>query len=377
MLPAVDPGRPAILNLITTMEPEGAQNVLLDTIRMLDRGRFRIIVGFLKDRGTALREFPLPREVEVVDYTRSGRFDPLVLFKLISTIRSEHIALVHTHLVHAGILGKTAAKLAHIPSVTTRHYASDAKEESVAYRLENRLTRGSAAVIAVSASVADYLCEHGIAAADRITVIPNGVDLMAFDPNRFDFASAQHDEEAVIGCAGRLRDQKGHAILLAAFERILHAGLRAHLEIAGIGPLRDALEQRVRDRGLSGNVVFLGAVNHAEMPALLARWDLFVMPSLWEGFGLAAAEAMAMERPVVASRVEGLAEVVADGTTGLLVPPNDPDSLAAAIVTLMASPDRRKAMGKHGRETVLRLYNARRMAETLTEVYEHVLQRAA
>lgn len=370
-------GPPAVLNLITTMEPDGAQVVLLDTLRLVasrSHRPYRIILGFLAGRGTALAGASLPEGMEVVDLSRAGRFDPLAIVRIARLIRRDRVRLVHTHLVHAGILGKIAARVTGAAAITTRHYVADPKERTFAYRLENRLTAGSAAVIAVTRAIAEHLRNARICAPERIVVIPNGVDVSVFDPRRA--GSRAGDAAAggtVIGCAGRLHPQKGHAVLIEAFARIARERGDVDLEIAGDGPLRGALEGRAREMGIAERVRFLGAVSHGAMPETIARWDLFVMPSLREGFGIAAAEAMAMERAVVASGIEGLAEVVDPGETGLLVPPNDPEALAEAVLSLIRDPERRRRMGERGRERVTRHMSIEATASRVADLYERLL----
>jgi glycosyltransferase involved in cell wall biosynthesis len=367
------PAPPAILELITTLEPDGAQTVLLDTLSALAPDRYRIILAFLSGHGSALHDWSPPPWVTVIDLSREGRFDPLSPARIARLIHRERIGIVHTHLVHAGILGKAVALMMGAPAITTRHYVADAKERTLAYRLENRLTSGAAAVIAVSRAVESHLRETGLVTPEKIVLIPNGVDLSSFDPRGHSFPeSASRSGSFVIGCAGRLRAEKGQAVLLAAFSRLAHARADARLEIAGEGPLRGALEGQARRLQVAEKVRFLGHVRHGAMAATLAGWDLFVMPSLAEGFGLAAAEAMAMERAVVASRTEGLAEIVRDEETGLLVPPNDPAALSDAILALMRDPERRSRMGRTGREEIARCYSITRTAARVADLYDRI-----
>jgi glycosyltransferase involved in cell wall biosynthesis len=379
-----------ILHLITTLEPDGAQTQLLDLARRIDPARYGVEIAYLYKRGTAIPRSPdvpaapggrtadrfVADDVPIHDLSREGRFDPLVLFRLARMIRRERFDLVHTHLVHAGIVGKAAARLAgSIPVVATRHYASEGKEGTLLYRVEDRMTSGCAAVIAVSASVRRHLVEHAIAPADRIVVIPNGVDLDLFDPSRYATRTKRTDVDLVIGSTGRLCEQKGHFTLVEAAPAILARHPHARIEIVGAGPLRGELQSRARGLGVAERVLFRGSVPHDEIPGVIAGWDLFVMPSQWEGFGIAAAEAMAMEKAVVASAVEGLTELVLAGTTGVLVPPGRPEALAEAIARLLDDGDLRARMGRAARERVRDLFSIQRAAERTEEVYRSVFAR--
>lgn len=363
---------PKILHLITTMERDGAQVALLDTLRAINPAAGRFTIAYLTGAGAALAD-PRPAGVAIVDLSRGGRFDPLVLPRVIGLIRRERFDLIHTHLVHAGIVGKIAARICDLPFVTTRHYASEAKEGTLLYRIEDRLTAGSAAIVAVSAAVRRHLIDRGIAPAERIVVIPNGVDLERFDPLRVAPAVPRSPDRPVLGVLGRLHPQKGQAILLHAFAELLPRFPSAELEIIGEGPLREALAAQALDFGISERVRFSGSVPHNEIPSRLARWDITVMPSLWEGFGIAAAEAMAMERAVVASRIEGLAELIVDGVTGRLVPPNDSDSLARAIAELLLDPDLRLRMGRAARARIEARFSIAASAAALQRLYGGIL----
>ncbi len=362
-----------ILHLITNLEPDGAQTALLDLLRHAQSGSDDFTVGYLVGRPRAL-EGREPLGCHILDLSLGGRPDPLLLGRLTHMLRARRYDLVHTHLVHAGIAGKLAAALAgSTPVVTTRHYAWDHKEGTFLYRLENRLTRRCAAVIAVSDAVRAYLIDRKIARAEQVVTIPNGVDLDRFDPsamrrNRDDLAAAPR-----IGMVGRLHPQKGHSVGLRAFSTILRRYPDASLEIVGSGGLRESLEREAGELGIAGRVHFHGSIPHADIARHMAGWDLAMFPSLWEGFGIAAAEAMAMELPVVASRVEGLMEVVEDGTTGLLVPSDDPGALAEAVLRLLSNRAEAGAMGRRGRIRIADRFSVQRGAARIRSVYESVL----
>jgi glycosyltransferase involved in cell wall biosynthesis len=360
-----------ILHLITTPEVDGAQTQLAQLARFLDGERHGIQIAHFYKRGNAFSDAAVP----VHDLSLGGRLDPFVLYRLLRLIRGERIDLIHTHLVHAGILGKLAARLAgSIPIVTTRHYASEGKEGSIPYRLEDRMTARCAAVVAVSDAVRRHLIERRIASAEKVTVVPNGVDIDLFDSSRFAPLERGDAHDPVIGSVGRLHPQKGHSVLLDAAPAILARCPKARIEIVGEGPLRRTLESRARELGIDEHLCFLGPVPFAEIPATLARWDLFVMPSRWEGFGIAAAEAMAMGIPVVASAVEGIAELVRDGMTGSLVQPGDSGALASATLKLLADEEMRTRMGQSGRKRVAEDFSIQSAAERLGEIYGRVLR---
>jgi glycosyltransferase involved in cell wall biosynthesis len=174
-----------------------------------------------------------------------------------------------------------------------------------------------------------------------------------------------------VGFVGRLEEQKGAEFLLraAAIVRLRNAAVR--FVLAGDGQLRSRLEKLAGQLGVKPIVEFLGWQH--DITPVLEEIDILAVPSLWESFGLSAAEAMAMQKPVVAAGVEGLLEVVVPGTTGLLVPPADPQALATAILELAADPARRRAFGIAGRERVERLFTVERMIASHERLYSQMM----
>lgn len=172
----------------------------------------------------------------------------------------------------------------------------------------------------------------------------------------------------LIGCVGRLRHEKGQALLLEAFAEMArqHA---ATLLLVGDGPDREVLECQARRLDVSGRVRFMGRCEPEEVFRLLAVMDVVVVPSLFEGFGLAAVEAMAAGRPVVATAVDGLAEVVEDGVSGFLIPVGDASALAVALCDLLHYPVKGLEMGRQGQERVIRNYSMQIYSNTLLQAY--------
>jgi glycosyltransferase involved in cell wall biosynthesis len=205
-------------------------------------------------------------------------------------------------------------------------------------------------------------------AGKPVTVVPYGVDLREFRSQ-----PRQERPEVVIGAVARLSKEKGLHYLLEAFAVVAGRHPQARLVLAGQGPERQRLERLAARLGLGERVRFLGEVPHEQVPGVLQQLDIFAMPSTYEGFGVAALEAEAMELPVVASRVHGIPDVVLDGETGLLVAPRDRQALAAALDRLASDGDLRRRLGQAGRAFVAEHYSWEENTAQMEALYQAAL----
>lgn len=231
------------------------------------------------------------------------------------------------------------------------------------------------------AIIAAIEADHGIAIdRARTAVIPHGMEDIAHGVTP---APRQGDTIEIL-FVGRLEERKGIDVLLAAAELVLPQAAEARFVIVGDDSLpgpdgatyRAAFERRHRDDALAGAVTFLGKIGDAELLARYAAADIFVCPSRFESFGLIALEAMIFARPVIAGQAGGLAEIIADGATGLLVPPGDAAALAAAILRLVREPALRQRLGNAGRAAYLQRFTARRMGEAVADFLARFARRA-
>jgi glycosyltransferase involved in cell wall biosynthesis len=204
-----------------------------------------------------------------------------------------------------------------------------------------------------------------------VTVVPYGVDLEVFSPAA---TPREDDGRVVIGAVARLSPEKGVPYLVDAFATLRRKyGARVVLRIAGDGPERARVEAQIARLGLPGAVELHGWVEHAALPGFLRSVDVFAVPSTWEGFGVAAAEASACGLPIVSTDVHGLPDVVRHNHTGLLVPASDPGALAAALSQLIDDPARRRRLGTAGRAYVAEHYDWRANAAQMESIYRDLL----
>jgi len=294
--------------------------------------------------------------------------------RIASLLRAHRPALVHCHTGRANWLGGLAAWSAGVPALTTRRM-----DRRVARGLRTRLLYGRLMrrAVAISPAVAARLARAGVP-AERIRTIASAVDAAALTPSATrDALRARLGVAADTPCAlvaARLVRRKGVDVLLSAWARRLGGG-NGQLWIAGDGPERAALEAAARRLAPAEPVRFLG--ERSDVADLLEACDVFVLPSRQEGLGVAALEAMARARPVVASAVGGLAEAVVADETGLLVAPEEPKALAAALDRLLGDPALARRLGEAGARRAADHFGAERMVGAYEDLYREILAEIA
>lgn len=365
-----------VLHLINEIEPAGAETLLLNTVRYFDKERFNLLVGYFTGPGT-LAEETRTAGAEVIDFSKEGRVDPLFLPKLISFVWERQIDIIHNHLNQATLIGRLVAKLMGIrPILSTRHYAYDHKEKGLVRRLERWSAPVDSMILAVSKQVRDYLISKEGCCSERVEILTNAIDIGAFTGRDSVKPTIRNPQVPVIGAVGRLHPQKGYDTLLEAAEIVLKESPAARFKIVGGGELLQALRDKAEHLGISEAVDFLGQRQPAEIPDILAGFDVFVQASNWEAFGIAIVEAMACGLPVVATEVEGVLDVVDDGVNGFLVPPRDPEALAQRILSLLHDPELRGRIGGQARCKAESHFDIRGMTDKMASIYLDLLNGA-
>lgn len=310
------------------------------------------------------------RGIDVADTAMRSDLSAGAVHRIGRVLRSARPDLVHLHSGRATWLGGIAAWRAGLPAITTRRM-----DRRLRRNLRTRFLYGHAlsCAVAISDAVARCLSDGGVP-RERIRVVPSAVEPEHLHPQRGrEDVRARLDAGASEDCllaVASLHRRKGLDVLLDALAQ-LDAASRPTLWIAGEGPEASALERRARQLGVADRVRFLG--HRDDVADLLAACDAFVLPSRQEGLGVAALEAMALGRPVVASRAGGLAESVLHERTGLLVEPGDAEDLARALKRLLGDPELSRKLGAAGPEHVATRYSAGSMVEAYERIYQEVL----
>lgn len=338
----------------------------------LDQTRFRSVVCLFRPGwlGDVCRDANLPTYVVGM----KGAVDRHWFKNVADLLKKERVDAIHAHEFTANAYGTALGKLVNTPVVATIHgknYYCEQVKRRIAYRWVSRVST----MVAVSDDLRQFLVERVGIAQERVRVIYNGVDVSTpSDPVQI--ASVRSELglgrwETVIGAVGSLYPVKGHSYLIRALPSILKEYPKVLLLIVGRGELENELKAEVVGLNLQDHVRFLGFRN--DVHTLLSAMDIFVMPSLSEGLSMAILEAMAAGLPVVATKVGGNPEIVQDGETGFLVPPENSDLLAERVVDLLRNPRRARDFGDRGKRRVTERFSLSAMVDAYQGCYERAI----
>ena len=313
--------------------------------------------------------------------------DLVAVFRLARLIRAERPQILHTHTAKAGAIGRLAALVAgpdgppivvHTFHGHVLHGYFDPFRTRVFRLLERFLARSSTALIAVSPQVRDDLVSLGVAPAEKFTVVRLGIELdervAIDDAMRADARRVMGIPSGrfAVGWVGRMTGVKRTDDVVRAFAALRARGVDACLCIVGDGPDREQVERRAHELGVVRDCLFLGY--QEDVARFFAVFDAFVLSSVNEGTPVVAIEALAAGRPVVATRVGGVPDVVSDGVDGFLVEPGDTEALAERLERLALDPELRREMGEAGRARMLPRYAVSRLIDDTDRLYRSLLE---
>ena len=313
---------------------------------------------------------PLDRKAQgkgfkILPIKMRNEFDPRSALFFRGLVQREHYDIIHFHTKRAHALSIWLGRRElFAKTIVTRRMDYPLARNWYNQYLYNRKTDG---VVAISGRIAEILIQAGVR-KDKIRVIYSGIDPQSFGSSSF---RGWGERAPVIGTVAVLFKRKGHRFLLEAAARLKERGLKLRYLFAGEGPERSELEKQAVKLGLDSEVSFQGFV--ADVPHFLAQVDIFVLPSLYEGLGVAVLEAMAAGKPIVACEVGGIPELIQHHDTGLLVPPADSAALAEAISTLAAQPNLADKIGRKAWEKVRGEFTIEQMGRQNESFYYELL----
>ncbi|MCD6451704.1 MAG: glycosyltransferase [Acidobacteria bacterium] len=339
----------------------GEEQLVLTVLGLAERGFDNLIVA----QPNSPLSFRAQEEgIPLYETRMRGEFDLAASLRIAGLVRKGKVAIIHAHTAHAAFIGFIAKKL-----------SPDAKlivHRRVALPIRFRFKYRSAdMVVAISKPVSLVLREAGVP-EERIRIIPDGIPFdFNIDLNNLSFLLDRLKVRGcypIIGSIGRLSPLKGFRYLIEAAEEVVRNYPDAKFLIAGEGKGRGELEALVRRKGLTHSVRFLGFISN--IYEFLSLVDIFVLPSLSEGLNTSLLKAMALGKPIIATRVGGVVDVITDGKEGVLIPPKDSSAIAKAVLALLSSKERAKEMGFEGRERAREFSIEKTIDETARLYYE-------
>ncbi|MFA6514263.1 MAG: glycosyltransferase [Patescibacteria group bacterium] len=322
------PKKITILHILPNLSRGGAERVCVDILKNLDQEKFSpVLLLFKKNReGKEMGAELVAAGVPIFSLSKRILIDPINFGKIIALIKKIKPDIIHTHL-GGDIYGRLAGKILHVPIIVSTEHNLNKNEKKSATYLKRITTKWANKIFAVSESVREDAIIRYQLNPEKITVLYNGIDTNFFRPedNQNQFQNKDNSHKLVLGALGRLSAQKGFMSLIEAISKTKNKNYS--LEIGGVGELENDFKKRIKELELINRVSLLGLVDTKKF---LNKIDIFIFPSLWEGLGLAILEAGAMNKPIIASQIEGVREVL-DEDNAFLFPAGDDDILAEKI----------------------------------------------
>jgi glycosyltransferase involved in cell wall biosynthesis len=369
-----------ILFIITSSGIGGAEKILYYTATGLNYNKYDVSVCSLKKNGEIAGDLE-KQGIEVCCLHMGGRerflgwlSSIITLIRLFPYLIRIRPTIIHSFLFRANILARIAGYLTGVPIVISSVRVMGGEKKYFHY-VEMITSFMVDHYVAVSESVKRYIIDKSKISAEKISVIYNGVNIKSQDDLHEQNPKMPfkiEDEDRILMTVGRLHEQKGHCYLIQAVSKVRKEFPKVKLLVTGEGEEENNLKKLVKSLDLTNKVIFAGLSSDIE--GILPIAELFILPSLWEGLPNVLLEAMAAGKPVVATKVGGIPEIVVHGETGILIPPRDTDALAIAIIDLLQNKLKAKNMGEAGRIRAGKRFSIYKMIEKTENLYQELLK---
>ncbi len=363
-----------VLQLVETLDLGGMERVIATLAYSLDKAKYDVEVWCVARGGRIANELE-HKGLKVKILNILNYHNPFDALKIIFLLRGAKPDIVHIHGYFASTIGRIAAKLAGVPVIIVHVHSTYWWYKKRHIVVEKLLSIVTHKIICCSKAVEEFVQEYEGIKSSRTVVIYNGIDENRFNQFKDTFVIKQvlkiNPSDMVVGIVASLTPQKGHIYFLEAASKVLETFAQITFLIVGDGILRKELEQKVNDLNIVSHVIFTG--KRDDVPDLLSIMDMVVLSSkIREGMPISIIEAMACSKPVVATNIGGVPEVVKDGETGLLVPAKSSFALASAITRLLKDKEYAVALGEAGKKRVEQ-FSSKIMAEKIEEIYDYYI----
>lgn len=359
----------------------GAEKVVLMLLTYLNREQFRIKIG-------SFVSYKRPNNIFVKEITKQDRepeilwmhktFDFRNIRQLRDVLTREKIQVLHTHGYRSDIIGYLATRKMNIPIVTTAHGWTPINNKLRLYEwLDRRFLRYFDRIICVSDKIQNDLLDNGIP-PDKLIRLNNAVDVSQY--SRISSNGKSHfcdtwkipPDSFLIGTVSRLTPEKGHKYLVEAFAKIIPQFPQVRLVLVGDGPEQGKLERQTRENGISDKVIFCGFQQAIEQ--YYSAFDLVVLPSIMEGMPISLLEAIAYGKPIIATAVGGIPDLIIDQHSGLLVPPQNIDALSQSLLWAMQHSEAMQIMQQRARQLVSEKYGIANWIKKMERIYLNLIE---
>jgi len=356
-----------IVYIVPSLDAGGAERFILDLIRNLNRNLFSPTLvlfshgGFFETEAQKLG-------IDLIVLRKRFKFDPINFWKLYQTVKRLKPSIVHTQL-GGDIYGRLVARLLKVPVIVSTEQNVQVGEPYLVRCLKTWTAKFAAKIIAVSQAVKiDAKKRYGLPET-KLAVIYNGLEVAKFLTTK----KPIKNDKVIFGSVGRLTRQKNYSLLLEALAEL--KDYRWEFRLAGEGELQSSLEQRIKELDLSDRIKLVGL--QSDVKSFLADLDVFVLPSLWEGLGIVLLEAGLVGLPVLASRVDGISEVIKDGQTGILFNSNDRPDLVLKLRHILENSTKPEllALGKNLQSNIQTKFDIKLIAGQYQNLYLKLLDK--
>ena len=364
-----------VLHIIDSLHLGGAQEVVLN-IATCGSERFHHEVATLHGHGVYWDRL---QQAGIKVFSLSPhKFLPLYLATIPWRLLLGHYDILHCHLIPSNIIAKPIGALCGVPVIINHDHTNDTHraENKLLLSLDRATNRLASHIIPVSASCRDFLIQYESIPPNKITLIPNAIDLRRFTSGGETRAAARRSlhiptDGFLVAGVGRLNPQKNFMLFLEIAKRLLTQFTNLHFLLAGEGPEENLLREKAASMGISNKITFSGYI--ADTRRVYTAADVLLMPSRFEGLPMTLLESMAMGLPVVASNLDGIAEVIQHAEDGYLSPSNSAETFAQHIALLLSNPDQARRIAINARAKIEKHFSVERLTSQVEAIYDRFL----